>query len=83
MLNIILLFFVKESLEASRSELQPEIVSDEDSPRKETEALSHVQHGKNLQLEKESYHHDIISEQFMALQVITYNIICNSSTRDM
>jgi hypothetical protein len=71
MLNIILLFFVKELLEASPKESQPEIVSGEDTPRKGTEVLSDVHHGTNLQLEKDSFHHDIVSEQQMSLQVIT------------
>jgi hypothetical protein len=62
---------VKELLEASPKESQPEIVSDEDTQRKGTEVLSDVHHGTNLQLEKDNFHHDIISEQRMSLQVIT------------
>jgi hypothetical protein len=71
MLNTIVLLFVKELLEASPRESHPEIVSDEDTPRKGTEVLSDVHHETDIQLGKDSFHHDIISEQHMSLQVIT------------
>jgi hypothetical protein len=62
---------VKELLEASPRESHPEIVSDEDTLTKRTDVLSDVHHGTNLQLEQESFHHGIISEQLVSLQVIT------------
>lgn len=58
-------------LEASPRESYPEIVSDEDTLRKRADVLSDIHHGTNLRLEQESFHHDIISEQHVSLQVIT------------
>jgi hypothetical protein len=61
---------MKELLEASSNESHPEIVSYEDTLMKGTEVLSDVHHPTNLQLEQESFHQDIISEQHVSLQVI-------------
>jgi hypothetical protein len=58
-------------LEAAPRESYPEIVSEEDTLTKRTDVLSVVHQGTNLQLEQESFHHGIISEQQVSLQVIT------------